>query len=101
MYVLNFLLYQRLNYSFGPSTISCVNVIPQVSKSNRWWGGCASVVYSLGMGPKGHVLMRFHIIKKKKKNKPISSLGTLSLKILMELFDNDVDERSYEVCICL
>ena len=67
MYVLNFLLYQRLNYSFGPSTISCVNVIPQVSKSNRWWGGCASVVYSLGMGPKGHVLMRFHIIKKKKK----------------------------------
>ena len=46
--------------------------------------------------------MRFHIIKKKKKKiKPISSLGALSLKILMELFDNDVDERSYEVCICL
>ena len=54
------------------------------------------------MGPKGHVLMRFHIIKKKKKkNKADFIPGRLSLKILMELFDNDVDERSYEVCICL
>ena len=39
--------------------------------------------------------------KKKKKNQADFIPGRLSLKILMELFDNDVDERSYEVCICL